>query len=209
MVDVLAVIRFLLAFFNKEHVIFSRYDREHPHFKWFLGLDAVLSTVLVFGGVAFAFQGLHDEQTVQLEHSGGVVMSSTELIEHVKSENIGFYWLGPILGDKYTIDHTVDNEIVIVYLAKDSDINNANKSKLIIDTYANSASVEAPDRSKSWTEVTKQMTALGNTVEFDKNSMMEEKVAIKGTDKIVLIHYPTVQTSQTMMENADALKQVS
>lgn len=204
----LAIVRFIFTFVNKERAIFSRYDRAHPHFKWYLGLDAVLSTVLVFGGFALASQGSYHGRTEVFLENGLVAMSSSELVRHVKGDGIVAYWLGPFQGYKYTIDHVDSTDAVIVYYPNDAKLDALNLRKIHFITHKKSTNVMAPLSVYDKTGVVNFVTTHGDTVQFAKLLPINETISVKGTNDIVEIYYSTVQTPRSMMENADALRRI-
>ena len=203
-----SMIRMLLVRLKKGKNVFLGYNREHRHFKWFLGFNALLSFALVLGGfilVSERSSGIHAGQSVG---SGWAAMSSTELFNHVKGSRTIAYWPGPISDDKYTHVDNFHPNLTITYWPKDSDINIGNQNTLIVETYVNSLSLLTPLGTYSDSAVARYVTTRGNTIEFNKRSMMEERVAIKDTAIIVVVHYPTKQSMSTMLENGKAVRPV-
>lgn len=205
----LAMIRYVFVFIRKEETIAYRYNRAHRYFKWYLGLDMVLTSLLVFGGFAFASQPASSSQTTQLQHFGAVAMSSTELTNHIQAGNTMAYWLGPISGYKYThIDNSL-SVITVTYWAKDADINFATESKLTITTYDNIGAYTTSVHPLEDPNTAKIVSASGTTVRFDEAAMNYEIVTFKGKPEIIVVNYSTWQLAMTLMKNAEALRLVS
>jgi len=200
----LVIIRFLAKYIRKEHLVLSRYDKSHPHFKWFLGLDAVLSVLLVFGGLQFAASS--PSTSSLLKTCGVTPLSVAELTNYVKDENKPVYWLGPMPGNTYTINNTQPDTRLITYLPACLVPSKENNLSLTVETYNNLASYMAHMRPLTGAISERLVTAKGATVEFDKVSMNREIVTFKDRPEIVVINYPTRQTAQAMMKDADSLK---
>lgn len=205
----LATVRFLVRLIKKERQILSRYEKSHPHFMWFLGLDAVLSFALVFGGFQIAASHSSARLNAAMGHSGLIAMSANEFIDHIKDDDKSAYWLGPMAGKKYAINHTQGDVDIITYLPEDAEINKVNQPELAIETYKDSMAYATDVRPLRGPNIAKYVTASGNIVQFDTGLMEVETVTIKETLQIVEIHYPTRQTVQTLMQNAENLKLVS
>lgn len=112
-------------------------------------------------------------------------------------------------GKKYAFNHTQGDVSTVTYLPEDLEINNTNQPELAIETYKDSMAYATDVRPLRGPNIAKFVTASGNIVQFDTNSMKVVKVTIKETLKIVEIHYPTRQTAQTLMRGAENLKLVS
>jgi len=198
-----------LVTITKEESIALKHKPAHPRFKWYLALDALLTTVLIYGGVAYAVQPPSHDRTSQLEHGGVVAMSSTGLIDHVESENMISYWLGPISGYRYAPNCVVAHAMLVTYLAKNSKIDDPNQANLTVRTYNNLEiynvmlhPLENPNASIVDTEA-------GVTVHFNTAAMNYEIVTFEGKPEIVVVNYPTWQLATTLMKNAQALKKIS
>lgn len=205
----LAMTRWVFVFTRKEGTIAYRYNRAHPHFKWYLGLDAVLTSLLVFGGVAFAYQPMSSFRMTQLEHSGAVAMSSTEFIRHINGKGDIAYWLGPISGHKYTHADNSLSVITMTYWPQGSNIDIAKQSDLTVATYDNLAAYTTSIHPIENPNTARLVASIGTTVKFNGATMDYEIVTFKGKPEIVVVYYPTWQLSATLMKNAEALKRVS
>ena len=136
-------------------------------------------------------------------------MSSSGLLEHVKGDNRSVYWLGPMPGAKYTTDHSEGYVDVITYLPEGSDLYNVGQPKLAVDTYDDVAAFVVHSYFSAdggGDGAGKGTTPSGNSVEFNADSMESQTVWIKDVPQIVVIHYPTRQTVQSMMRDAGNLK---
>jgi hypothetical protein len=200
---------FPLVSIKKEESIVFKHNHAHPRFKWYLALDALLTTALIYGGVAYAIQPPSHARTSQLEHGGVVAMSSTGLIDHVKSENMISYWLGPISGYTYTPNCVVADAMVVTYLAKNSKIDDPNQANLTVHTYNNLEIYNSMMHPLENANTSIVDTQAGVTVRFNTAAMNYEIVTFKGKPEIVVVNYPTWQLVATLMKNAQALKKIS
>jgi len=85
----------------------------------YLGLDAILSGILVVGGLHFLGPSawvVHEKFT--LAHSGVIPMPLDDLLDYVTRQTGPVYWLGPVTGDKYTLDSAKGGEAVITHFPK-------------------------------------------------------------------------------------------
>ena len=65
----------------------------------------------------------------------GVIMTSDELIKHVRDEKIAVFWLGPLPGYKYTIICKDQREIIVSYIPKGVSLNHPDRFNLTVETY--------------------------------------------------------------------------
>lgn len=110
---------------------------------------------------------------------------------------------------KYTTDHSEGYIDVVTYLPQGSDLYNGNQAKLTVDTYDDEAAYVAHSYFSADGDsdnAGKGVTSDGNSVEFNADSMKSQIVWIKDVPQIVVIHYPTRQTPQSMMRDAGNLK---
>jgi len=206
---VISIIRWILGLINKEHLLVTRYRKSHPHFIFYLGLDAVLSGLLIVGG--FHFLGpstwVAHEKFV-LAHPGVIPMPLDNFLDYVSREPESIYWLGSAPGDKYTVDRANGDGAMVTYFPSGSSSANANQPKETIETYKNLAAYATDVHPLMGTNSTKIVTASGTTVEFDEGSMNYENVTFKGKPEIVIISYPASQLAMTLMKSANNLKLV-
>ncbi|HUW87674.1 MAG TPA: hypothetical protein VMW30_04770 [Candidatus Paceibacterota bacterium] len=205
----LAIIRFLAKLIKKEQLVLSRYEKSHPHFMWYLGLDAVLSVVLAFG----VFQIATSHSLIRLDaimgHSGLVTMSASEFIDHVKEDNLDAYWLGPVSEYKYTINHQAPGIADIFYLPKASGQSDTKLFLYEVKTYKNKEVWEARTHPLLATSGTTTITtAQGLSIKINPASMKGEVVTFSDRPEIVAIAYPAPQSQQAMIKNAESLQPV-
>lgn len=77
---------------------------------------------------------------------------------------------------------------------------------MTVKTYKTLAAYTTHIRPLVGADTTKFVTAKGNTVEFNRAIMDLETVTLGGRPEIVVIRYPTMQTAETLIKNADELK---
>lgn len=195
-------------FLREEELFFFRYNPAHPRFKWHLAIDATFAVVLVLGGIQFGSQSARDNAAEIRKMSGGVALSASELINLVHHEKINAYWIGPVVGDKYTLVATNPGIIVISYIPNGQDIYNLHQKDLVVQTNVhyqdNEARVFAEDVVGGVNFVVNQ----GNAIYY--NTIWPEivAVAIKGTHDVVKIFDPIEQASLTLAMNPDKLQKV-
>jgi hypothetical protein len=203
----LAAVRFIFAWLSRERVVFSNYNRSHPHFLRYLVLDALLSSALVFSVYQYS-SAASSSTTFSLEHSGAVALSSADLTNIVRTGNYVAYWLGPKSGYKYTLIVTRKDEVIVSYLPKGSNIDSANQVRLTVKTYADPSKVKSPLCSRGESNSADSNGACTNPTTFNTDSMKEETIAIRGTDIRVVVNYVSAQTVATMVKNGSSLKRI-
>ncbi|HEX7405815.1 MAG TPA: hypothetical protein VF307_07825 [Candidatus Nanopelagicaceae bacterium] len=203
------MVRFLLVFIKKEETIAHKYNHEHPRYKWYLLMDAVLTSLLMYGGVAFASQPTSILRSVQLMKVGAVSMSLTEMTDHFKDGNKTAYWLGPMSSTKYTYVDNSTSRIAMTYWPLNSNTDLMDQSKFTIETFMDPVAYATSLYPLADPNSAKIVTANGTTVEFNQASLNYEIVTFKDKAEVVVINYPTWQLETTLMNNAEALKGVS
>jgi len=118
------------------------------------------------------------------------------------------YWLGPMSGYKYTLIATSKDEITISYLPHGLNVVKANEPRLTVTTYSNSSTMKSPICSRGDAITAKSGEVCTNPITFDKDTMKEETVVIRGTDMRVVINYPSAQTVATMVKNGSSLTRI-
>jgi len=205
----LGMIRFLLVFIKKEETIAYKYNHAHPRFKWYLLMDAVLTSLLIYGGVVFASQPASILRSVHLMKVGAASLSLTQMTDHFKDGNKTAYWLGPMSSTKYTHVDNSNSRIAITYWPLNSNTDVMAQSKFTIETFMDPLAYATSLHPLADPNSAKIVTANGTTVEFNQASLNYEKVTFKNEPEIVIIDYPTWQLETTLMNNAEALKKVS
>ncbi len=196
--------RWLLKVFKKEHAFLTRYERSHPHFLRYLAIDAVLSLAIVLAG--FQVYESHSSSSERLTHAGDVAMSSGQLIDHLKKDKVRAYWLGPVRGVEYTINHELRGIADVMYLRAGADPSDDKEVVYEVKTYVSK---------KIWDDHTHTILAVSNTTTISVNKNVSIKInksSMKGViatfaDKpeIVAIAYPTPQTLDSMIKDVESL----
>lgn len=203
----IAIYRWILGLRKKEHILRTNYHRSHPHFLLYMGLDGLLSFALVFVGIQIAWS--HSSDAEKLVHAGAVAVSDDELINHVKKENIDSYWLGPIPGYRYTINHEVSGIADVLYLPKASEQSNMKLFLYEVETYRDKNTWDVHVHPLLTTANTTTIKINnGLSIKINQASMKGEIATFVGQPEIVEITYPTSQSLQTMIKNAESLKRV-
>lgn len=207
--NMMALIRFIYDFILKEESMAFGYIRKHPRRILLMSLDAILSVSLVYAGFSYASASSHDETSLALLRVGAAAMPSSQLASHIRSEGGTAYWLGDKSGFDIATHENSEQSRSISYVEKGSDPSEVDVPEISIITYRGSIDVSRIRQFGTWLESSTTVTASGLIVEYDLNSMMGEIVAINGTSNVVYIRYSTIQTLQTLMQNAVALRLVA
>lgn len=204
--SVLIFIRWLLKVFKKEHELVNRYTRSHPHFFWYVGIDALLSVALIVAGYHFFAQ---NSASQMLKHSGVVAMSSGELINHLKKENVDTFWLGPVSGYQYTLNHKLPGIADLFYIRNGSDPSSPNQYLFEVKTYVSQSVWDAHTHSLLATANTTTIVISKNiSIRINESSMKGVIATYSDTPEIVAIRYPIRQTLQDMIKNVESLRLV-
>lgn len=205
----IALLRWLVGLVRKEYRLLSRYERSHPHFFWYIGLDALLSVSLVLLGFQVVVaQGVTDPLERLLQHSGAVGMSVDEFIDRVKNDNDVIYWLGSIPETTYTISHSLEYVDVVTYVPKGSNLNDVTQPRLTVETFENSEAYALHVHALIGIDTVKYVTEKGFTIEYDTAVMNAVTVRIKGKVQTIVINYPTKQSVKTILKDVQKLSLV-
>jgi hypothetical protein len=199
----------LLKYVGKERELFKRYTGAHPHFKRNILLDAFISSALVFVVFGFLNQVADRARAGELLRSGGVEMTSDELVQHVKSEGITAYWLGPVQGYKYTIICKDRKEIIVTYLPQGVGLNHPDRYNLTIETYARTLKSEqaAPPNIMSDNDDFVALNGTNGITYLSDPRMVTFKPL--NTDKTVEVQYPSGTPANDILVDAERLKLIS
>ena len=204
----MALIRLIYDFLRKEELVALDYIRKHPRAKWIIALDAVLSITLVFSGYAYASQSSKSDMSIELKRIGAEAMSPSEFVIQVRKGGTREYWLGDLSGFDITARAGNGGVSSISYVRRGSDPLDLNRAKITILTYSGSDVLAGMHPLGTWLQPAISVTASGLVVKYDQSTMTDQVITINGTTNIVSIHYPSVQTLQTFMDNAVALRLV-
>ncbi|MBI3430556.1 MAG: hypothetical protein HY050_11020 [Actinobacteria bacterium] len=203
----LAIFRWSLGLFRKERELFSNYSRAHPHFFWYLGIDALLSVGIVLGGFALYTQRTSD--THERSHLGSATLTSEALIKHVIDEDTDAYWLGSISTAEYSINNLQTDIADIFYRPKGSFGDGGKQFLYEVKTYKNQ---------KAWDGRTHTLLATANTetiaisnavtIRINRGSMKGVIVTFTDRPEIIGIAYPTPQSLEAMIKNVESLEPI-
>lgn len=182
----------LLKYVKNEREVLARYSRAHPRFKMNIVIDALVSIALVLAGFGIFNHFTERARLDQLLRSGGVVMTSDQLIHHVRSEKIAAYWLGPKPGYKYTIICKNRREIIVTYLPQGVSLNHPDRFNLTVETYSPSLQSEQPALSNISSDRDDFVTADGTVVGRDAVRPKIVRFSLPETVKLVEVQYPSM-----------------
>lgn len=203
----LILVRSFLNLFKKEHDFLVRYERTHAHFLRYLAVDALLSLAIGFAG--FQIYESYSSNDDALSHSGNVVMSSTQLVNHLRNDALKTYWLGPISGDQYTVNHEIEGIVDVMYLPQGLAPIDHGGFDYEIKTYVDE---------KTWDSHTHPILATAHiqtiavnpeiAIRINPASMKGVIVTFSDKPEILAIAYPTPRSLSEMIKNVEALKLV-
>lgn len=204
----LAIYRWVRLFIRKEHFLRSRYHRSHRHFPLYIALDAVVSFAVVFGGFQIAnASNSTDPYSVVLEHAGAKALTIPQLVKHIREDGRSVYWLGPKVGYFYSPNCILGDVVTITYIQNPKDLYDLDAPQLAIETYDNSRSYEA--HIDAFNENARSQRHIADVskrvVEIDPARTMAA-VWFNDDPHIVVINYPTEQSFDSIMRDADSLR---
>ena len=198
-----------LEYIRKEGSRFARYARAHPHFRRNILLDALVSTSIVLVGFGIVNHASGVTRTGSMLQSGGVEMSSEELIQHVKSAGIVAYWLGPIKGYKYTIICTERKEIIVSYLPQGVSVNDADRFNLTVESYARNLVHERKTLSNIASDKVDFVSSNGTMGTISSAHPQIVTFSLPNSDTTVDVQYPTASGAGQANGDAKQLKLIS
>ncbi len=199
----------LLEYVKKERDVLARYSRSHPHFKRNILIDAFVSSALVLIGFDVFYQVTQRTRVHELLRSGAVVMTSDQLIKHVKDERIAAYWLGPKPGYKYTIICKDRSEIIVTYLPQGVSVNHPDRFNLTIETYSKTLERERPAWSNISTDRDDFVASDGTVGSTDSSRPQIVRFSVPDTDKVVEVQYPSTKRIYDVYADGERLKLIS
>lgn len=205
----MVMVRMIYDLLRREGWAAFDYIKGHPRRMWIIGVDAILSTVLVCVGFSIASASSNTESSLALLRAGAVAMPSSQLASHIRSEGGTAYWLGDKSGFDIATYESSEQSRSISYVEKGSDPSELDIPEISITTYRGSIDMSRIRQFGTWLETSTTVTPRGLIVEYDLNSMMGQIVAMKGTSNVVYIRYSTIQSLDTLMQNAVALRLVA
>ena len=122
-------------------------------------------------------------------------MTATELIDHVKKEKIAAYWFGPIPENKYTIICTDRDEILISYIPSGATLHASSESNILIETYSSPLNGEGPLASPVAKDADDILAMQNESGRGNVEPIIHPRYSIEGTERVVEVHYPTVDAS--------------
>lgn len=203
----LALLGGLVKLVKKDFEFLSNYERAHPHFFWYLGADALLSVVLVFGGYSLYVEMASDSHS--LVHVGAEAVPSEELVKHANENNVLAYWLGSFPGYEYTMNHANPDVADIFYWQKGTQKLDTKPFLYEVKTYRNQKAWDARAHTLLATANTETI-AISNvvTIRINRGSMKGVIVTFAHRPEIVGIAYPKPQSLEAMIKNIESLEPI-
>ena len=203
----LTIFRILRNFSKKEHEAFTRYGLEHPHFLLFLGLDAVLSVVLVGGGYAFATnEDLSKSERHQLVDSGGVVLTLDEVRLQTRTHSLTFYWVGDLGMNKYSTNVVNPDNVTMTYIEDNPSKPEYSKSFFVIQTYPDKERFDRALRGPVTTTANmKSINSRGDVVTFNQSDLHRAIVTLANSSKIIVLKYSEPQDERSFISDSEKL----
>ena len=203
----LTLIDRIVKVFKKDFQLLSNYERTHPHFFWYLGIDAILSVALIIGGYSFYTNMTTDSH--ELKHVGAEVMTSHEVVEHAIENNVLAYWLGSIKGYEYTLSHA-ESDVADIFYWREGSYSPSSKHFLYeIKTYRNQQAWDSRAHNfKATTNIQTIPVDEDLTIRINPTSMRGVIATFVSKPEIVALAYPVPQKLQDMIKNVEALRQV-
>lgn len=204
----LAIFRWALGLFRKEHELLSNYSRAHPHFFWYLGIDALLSVGIVFGGFTLYAQTYSDSQ--RLSDVGAAAMTAEALKKHVTDQKLDAYWLGSISTDEYSVNHDQSKNIAdIFYWSKGSFEGEGKQFMYEVKTYKNQKTWDGRAHTLLATANTETIAISSNVkIRINRGSMKGVIVTFADRPEIIGIAYPKPQSLEAMIKNVESLEPI-
>lgn len=201
----LIFVRWLMKVFKKEHAVLTGYERSHPHFLRYLTVDALLSVALVFAG--FQVYESNSSSAERLTHAGDVVMTSGQLVDHLREDGLIAYWLGPIQGAEYTVNHELEGIVDVMYLPSGTDASDDKAFIYEVKTYKDKGVWDAHTHTILAVSNTTTISVNGNiSIKINKSSMKGVIATFTDKPEIVAIAYPKAQTLNDMIKNVESFK---
>lgn len=203
----LTLIDRIVKVFKKDFQLLSNYERTHPHFFWYLGLDAILSVIIIIGGYSLYTNMSTDRH--ELKHVGADVMTSQEVVEHASKFKVLAYWLGSIEGYEYTLNHAESDVADIFYWRKGSYSRGGKQFLYEIKTYRNQQAWDSRAHNfKATTNIQTIPVDEDLTIRINPTSMRGVIATFVSKPEIVALAYPVPQKLQDMIKNVEGLRQV-
>lgn len=172
----------------------------------FIALLSTVIVVLAFESVSQLSEGTRMEA---LRNSGGIAMTSGELVHHVRNEKIVAYWLGPITGYKYSIICKDRREIIVTYIPRGVSLNHPDRFNLTIETYSKSLLSESSKFSTVTSDRDDFLASNGTTASIYSERPVMVTFGITSTDSRVEVQYPSGARIHDMYADAERLTLIS
>jgi hypothetical protein len=204
---VLTLIDRIVKVFKKDFQLLSNYERTHPHFFWYLGIDAIISVAIIIGGYSFYTNMTTDRHA--LKHVGADVMTSQEVVEHASKFNVLAYWLGSMNGYEYTLNHT-ESDVADIFYWREGSYSHSSKQFLYeIKTYRNQQAWDSRAHNfKATTNIQTIHVDEDLTIRINPTSMRGVIATFVSKPEIVALAYPVPQKLQDMIKNVEGLRPV-
>jgi hypothetical protein len=206
----LAFIRWIFRFLRKEEMIFEQYSSEHPHFKWYLGMDAIITSVVVFFATAFVLHALPSQRVDAdaFKHNGVMKMSASGLINHAKKGRAVVYWVGKRDGESYTHNDFDSKKVIITYMTNGKSPIRGDMPAMAVTTYQDLATYKASLHPiSSGHLICKKIRH--SIVKFEPLEPTSETITFTDRPQVIVIDYTEPQDPQVLLKNAKSLSRIA
>lgn len=203
----LSIFRFFRNLSEKEHSARVRFGRGHPRFFLFLGIDAVLTVVLVGGGYAFATNNDSPHPEVhKIADSGGKALSLAEVKMQAKKHSLTFYWIGPKGNEEFATEVDGPDSVTLRYLLDNPVKSNFPEQFLSIETYGDeekfSRALRGPIQA---TPGVQTYNSRGDWVTFNRSDLTRAVIALADSSEFVILRYSTPQNEKDLLLDSEKL----
>lgn len=202
----LVIVRWVGRLFKKEYRFLTRYERSHPHFIWYVLIDAAVSVLLVFGGFQL-YSHIHstsaDEE--KLERSGAVSLTESSFVAKAKVGGNPVYWLGPESGASYTFNDSLGYARIVTYIPAGSDVSQVSKHELIVETYATAKDLADHIHVFANAGAQTAVTQDGMKIKYNSKDLTSMLVEIDGVKQVIEVEYPKQQSEAQLLRDAGKL----
>lgn len=202
-----AITRWFIGLFGKEIQFLSRYKKSHPHFFWFIGLDALVSIALIV--VLFQVINSNASNNTQFHNSGIYAMSSRELLDHLRTGHEATYWIGAVQGNAYTEFHDRQDVGLVYYWSMNSKATITLEPAIAIKTYDNFAVYAANNHPLVDPKDILTVVVGDKQAKLDTKLMNSETIFFTDRPQIVEISFAARQTKPAMVDYAARVRRAN
>lgn len=203
----LSIFRFLRNLREGEHNSRVRFGRGHPRFFLFLGIDAVLTMLIVSSAYALAIDHYPlNGETHQIVDFGGAAMNLQAVMSQARKHAVTFYWIGPEGTKKFATEVDGPDSVTLRYLHETSAKPNFPEQFLSIETYADeekfSRALRGPIQA---TPGVQTYNSRGDWVTFNRSDLSRAVIALANSTEFVILRYSNPQNEKDLLRDSEKL----